>query len=201
MTPLKLYMEENCIVCEFTVFVDDRTDSGEKAREFIEKGLLRMERTYQTEEGEVDLRVKVTFVDEFSFGAVNTRIISLYPEERRWYKRGYNVSREYIGARHKGVFKFVRFVYRMPDVVINLRGRNLEDEGSMNFLCSVVQHEFGHVLGFRDQYRRKTFQKRRAHISDRDIMYRTGNRQEFMEYHIKRLKRCAQKGKPPFFMS
>lgn len=201
MKPLKLYMEENSIVCEFSVYVDDRTNSGEKARELIEKGLLRMEKAYITNEGDVTLRVKVNFAEKFSFSAVNTRIISQYPEERRWYKRGYNVSREYIGARHKGVFKFLRFVYRMPDVVINLRGRNLEDESSMNFMCSVVQHEFGHVLGFRDQYRRKTFAKRKANISDRDIMYRTGIRQEFMEYHIKRLKRCAQKGKPPFFMS
>lgn len=201
MKPLKLYIEDSRIVCEFTVYVQDTTDSGEKARELVEKGLMRMAGVYQTEKGEVELAVKVNFKDEFSFGAVNTRIINKYPEERRWYKRGYNVSREYIGARHKGVFKFLRFLYRIPDVVINLKNRSLFEENEMLFMCSVVQHEFGHVLGFRDQYRRKTFAKRRADISDRDIMYRIGNRQEFMEYHIKRLKRYAEKGKPPYFMS
>ena len=79
----------------------------------------------------------------------------------------------------------------------NLGGRDAQSEAGYGLLRSVVQHEFGHVLGFKDQYRGKKGVKRSAKVENRDLMYRTGVSQHFMEYHIRRLYECAAKGRLP----
>lgn len=83
---------------------------------------------------------------------------------------------------------------------INLSGKDMENPWNRAVVASVVQHEFGHVLGFRDKYkcRKRKFIKRNPNVSDSDIMYRVGDAQGFMEYHINRLKECASRGKLPF---
>lgn len=71
-------------------------------------------------------------------------------------------------------------------------------KGSGGVICSVIQHEFGHVLGFKDKYRMRNFKKKNEDVDDGDIMYRVGEAQKFMEYHIRRLRSCADKGNIPF---
>ena len=41
----------------------------------------------------------------------------------------------------------------------------------------MIQHEFGHVLGFKDKYRMRNFKKKNEDVDDEDIMYRVGEAQ------------------------
>lgn len=197
MRPLALSMEGGCIVCRLAVYVEDRSGRGEDMPALIASGIRRMEGEYSLGNSPVGLRVELTLADTFRLGAVNLRVIDKTPEVRRWYSPGYNVSRAYFGARRIGLLKLWRYIFRRPDVYINLKGRDLAQPAGLEAVRSVVQHEFGHVLGFRDQYRRKSFAKRRADIADDDIMYRTGSGQRFMGYHIARLSKYARRGRLP----
>ena len=200
MKPLRLYMEENRVMCAFTLHIDVRAGEPELMKDIIRRGLNRMEGEYPTEIGPVEIGVKVDFADEFSLGAVNVRVEDKYPVNRKWYSTRMNVSRAYFGTRRKGLMKLARYLWKMPDVFINISGRDMTQERNQAILASVVQHEFGHVLGFKDKYRHKKhkFVKSKSSVADRDIMYRVGDAQEFMEYHIKRLKECAEREKLPF---
>jgi len=131
-------------------------------------------------------------------GAVNVRIIDETPVIRKWYSPRINVSRAYYGTRRKGLLKLERFIMRKPDVYINLAGKDVQDQRQRGVTCSVIQHEFGHVLGFKDKYRMRNFKKKNEDVDDGDIMYRVGEAQKFMEYHIRRLRSCADKGNIPF---
>ena len=200
MKPLRLYMEGNRVICAFTLYIDVRGGEPELMKDIICRGLNRMEGEYPTQRGTVEIGVKVDFADEFSYGAVNVRVEDKYPIVRKWYSPRINVSRAYPGARRKGLLKLTRYLWRMPDVFINIGGRDVTQERGRAMIASVVQHEFGHVLGFKDKYRYKKhkFIKSKSTVADRDIMYRTGDAQGFMEYHIKRLKECAEREKLPF---
>lgn len=200
MTPLKLYMEGDKVICAFTLHIDVGSGEPECIMDIIRRGLSRMEGVYDTESGSVEIGVKAEFADKFSFGAVNVRVEDKTPVIRKWYSPHMNVSRAYIGARRKGLLKLTRYLWQMPDVFINIAGRDMEDPRSQAIMASVVQHELGHVLGFKDKYKYKKhkFIKSKSSVSNRDIMYRVGDAQGFMEYHIKRLKECAGKGKLPF---
>ena len=46
---------------------------------------------------------------------------------------------------------------------------------------------------FKDKYRMRNFKKKNEDVDDGDIMYRVGEAQKFMEYHIRRLRSCADK--------
>lgn len=198
MIPLRLYLSEGRIVAEFTVFVENRSGRERDMEELIARGIRRMEGVYRLGEAEEELAVRLGFAEEFSLGAVNVRVIDRTPEERRFWHRNYNVSRAYFGSRRRGVYKLFRYVFRRPDVFINLKGRDPEDEESVGIICSVVQHEFGHVLGLRDQYKRKSFKKRHEGVDDRDLMYRTGHGQRFMGYQIQRIRGFAARERLPF---
>ena len=54
------------------------------------------------------------------------------------------------------------------------------------------------VQGFKDKNRMRNFKKKNEDVDDGDIMYRVGEAQKFMEYHIRRLRSCADKGRVPF---
>ncbi len=200
MKPLRLYMEGDKVICDFTLYIEVRAGEPELMMDIIRRGLSRMEGEYSTDGGPVEIGVKVDIADRFSLGAVNVRVEDKTPVIRKWYSPRMNVSRAYIGARRKGLLKLARYLWRRPDVFINIAGRNMENPRSRAILACIVQHEFGHVLGFKDKYRYKKhkFVKSKSTVADRDIMYRTGDAQGFMEYHIKRLKECAAKGKLPF---
>jgi len=197
MKPLSLYVENGRIVCEFSVFVESRAMEGEAAFTLIERGLRRMEGEYETACGAQTLEVRINRAEAFSISAVNVRVTDSTPVIRRWYDPRINVSRQYIGTRRRGIFKFWRWVFRKPDIFINLAGRNPDFPPSREAIISVVQHEFGHVLGLRDQYRRRDQKKRRPEVADCDIMYRTGPGQAFMGYQIERIKLCAARGSLP----
>lgn len=200
MKPLQLYMEGDKVICAFTLHIDVGAGEPELMAEIISRGLHRMEGLYDTDDGTVEIGVKLKFADKFSFGAVNVRVEDKTPVIRKWYSPRMNVSRAYIGARRRGLLKLTRYLWKMPDVFINIAGRDMENPRNQAIMASVVQHEFGHVLGFRDKYKYKKhkFIKRGASVADGDIMFRVGDAQRFMEYHIKRLKECAEKGKLPF---
>ena len=200
MKPLRLYMEGDRVMCAFTLYIDVRAGDPELMKDIIRRGLSRIAGEYCTEDAPVEIGVKVDFADEFSFGAVNVRVEDKYPVIRKWYSPRMNVSRAYFGARRKGLMKLARYLWKMPDVFINIAGRDMDNLRNQAILASVVQHEFGHVLGFKDKYRCKNhkFIKSKSSVGDRDIMYRVGDAQGFMEYHIKRLKECAEKEKLPF---
>ena len=200
MKPLRLYMEGNRVMCAFTLHIDVRAGNPELMTDIIRRGLSRMEGEYHTQGGSVEIGVRVDFADEFSLGAVNVRVEDKYPVVRKWYSPRMNVSRAYVGTRRKGLMKLTRYLWSMPDVFINIAGRDMTQERNQAILASVVQHEFGHVLGFKDKYRCKKhkFIKSKSSVADRDIMYRVGDAQGFMEYHIKRLKECAEREKLPF---
>lgn len=198
MMPLKLYLSGESIVAEFTVFVENRCGCQCDVRELIAGGIRRMEGLYRIEDAQQEVSVGLKFLEEFSIGAVNVRVIDRTPEERRFWHRNYNVSRAYFGSRRRGILKLFRYVFRRPDVIINLKGRDPEDPASAEIIYSVVQHEFGHVLGLRDQYKRRTFKKRCAWVDDRDLMYRTGHGQRFMGYQIKRIKGFAARKRLPY---
>ncbi|MBQ2985472.1 MAG: hypothetical protein IJB30_02095 [Clostridia bacterium] len=200
MKPLKLYMEGDKVICAFTLHIDVGWGEAELMTDIIRRGLSRMEGVYQTSGGPVEIEVRAELAERFSLGAVNVRVENKTPVIRKWYSPRMNVSRAYIGARRKGLMKLTRYLWRMPDVFINIAGRDMEIPRNQAILACIVQHEFGHVLGFRDKYRYKKhrFIKSKSSVVDRDIMYRIGEAQGFMEYHIKRLKECASKGKLPF---
>lgn len=200
MKPLRLYMEGDRVMCAFTLHIDVRAGDPELMKDIIRRGLNRIEGEYPTQSGPVNIGVKVDFTDEFSMGAVNVRVEDKYPVIRKWYSPRMNVSRAYFGARRKGLMKLARYLWKMPDMFINIAGRDMDNPRNQAILASVVQHEFGHVLGFKDKYRCKKhkFIKSKSSVADRDIMYRVGDAQGFMEYHIKRLKECAEKEKLPF---
>lgn len=200
MKPVELYMEEGRVICSFTLHIDVRAGEQERSTELVLSGLRRMEGIYDTADGPVEIAVKTELTDRFSFGAVNVRVEDKTPVIRKWCSPKMNVSRAYIYARYRGLMKLTRFVWRKPDVFINLSGKDMENPWNRAVVASVVQHEFGHVLGFRDKYkcRKRKFIKRNPNVSDSDIMYRVGDAQGFMEYHINRLKECASRGKLPF---
>ena len=200
MKPLRLYMEGDRVMCAFTLYIDVRAGDPELMKDIIRRGLNRIAGEYPTQSSPVNIGVKVDFTDEFSMGAVNVRVEDKYPVIRKWYSPRMNVSRAYFGTRRKGLMKLARYLWKMPDVFINISGRDMTQERNQAILASVVQHEFGHVLGFKDKYRHKKhkFVKSKSSVADRDIMYRVGDAQGFMEYHIKRLKECAEREKLPF---
>ena len=200
MKPLRLYMEGDKVICAFTLHIDVRSGETELMKEVISRGLSRIEGEYPTDEGPVNIGVKVDFAERFSFDAINVRVEDKTPVVREWYSPRMNVSRAYFGTRRKGLLKLIRCIWKMPDVFINTAGRDMDIPRNQTIMAFVVQHEFGHVLGFRDKYKYKKhkFVKSKSSVADRDIMYRLGESQGFMEYHIKRLKECAKKGKLPF---
>lgn len=200
MKPLRLYMEGEKVICAFTLHMDIRRGDEELLKEILLRGLHRMEGEYETDAGHVEVGVRVELADKFSFGAVNVRVEDKIPVVRKWYSPKLNVSRAYLGTRRRGALKLARYVWKMPDVFINTAGRDMEDHRCQAVVCSIVQHEFGHVLGFRDKYKYKhnKFSKSSLSVGDGDIMFRVGTSQRFMEYHIKRLKECAKKGRLPF---
>ncbi len=200
MKPLELYMEEGRVICAFTLYIDVRAGEPEEMKELIIRGLKRMEGIYHTEDGPVEIGIRAALVDRFSLGAVNVRVEDKTPVIRKWYSPHINVSRAYVYARYRGLMKLTRYLWKRPDVFINLSGRDMQNPRNQAIAAAVVQHEFGHVLGFRDKYKCKKhkFIKRSPDVADRDIMYRVGDAQGFMEYHIKRLKECAMRGRLPF---
>ena len=200
MKPLRLYMEGDQVICAFALHIDIRAGEPELMADIVSRGLSRMAGEYQTENGPVKIGVRVEYTDEFSFDAVNVRVEDKTPVIRKWYSPKMNVSRAYFGARRKGLLKLMRYIWKKPDVFINIAGRDMEHPRNQAILACIVQHEFGHVLGFRDKYKYKNhkFIKSKSTVPDRDIMYRIGDGQGFMDYHIKRLKECAQKEKLPF---
>ena len=200
MKPLRLYMDGDKVICAFTLHIEICSGEPELMRDIICRGLNRIEGEYPTEDGPVQIGVKIIFADKFSFGAINVRVEDVTPVVREWYSPRMNVSRAYMGTRRKGLLKLARYLWNMPDVFINIAGRDMTEERSRAIMASVVQHELGHVLGFKDKYRCKKhkFTKSKSSVADRDIMYRTGDAQVFMEYHIKRLKECAKREKLPF---
>ena len=200
MKPLRLYMEGDRVICAFTLYIDVRAGEPEQMRDIIRRGLSRMEGRYDTDNGPVEIGVRVDIVERFSLGAVNVRVENKTPVIRKWYSPRMNVSRAYWDARRKGLLKLTRYLWRRPDVFINIAGRDMENPRNQAITAMIVQHEFGHVLGFKDKYRyrKHKFSKSKSSVADRDIMYRIGEGQGFMEYHIKRLKECAAKGRLPF---
>ncbi len=198
MKPLELYKDGEKVVCAFTLYIDPGAEEPDEMRRLILDGLGRIAGRYDTGQGPVEVEVRVDISDKFRFGAVNVRIIDETPVIRKRYSPRINVSRAYYGARRRGLLKLGRFILRKPDVYINLSGRDMQDQRQRGVICSVIQHEFGHVLGFKDKYRMKSFRKKNEDVDDRDIMYRVGDAQKFMEYHIRRLKSCADKGRIPF---
>lgn len=200
MKPLRLYMDGEKVMCAFTLHIEVRSGDPELMKELILRGLSRIEGEYVTENGPVEVGVSAETADEFSFGALNLRVEDKFPIVRKWYSPAMNVSRAYIGARRRGLMKLIRYLWKMPDVFINTAGRDMANPRNQAILASIVQHELGHVLGFRDKYvyKKHKFIKSRDSVADRDIMYRTGEAQGFMEYHIKRLKQCAKRERLPF---
>ena len=199
MKPLKLYMDGEKVICAFTLHIDVQNGDPEFMRELVIQGLHRMEGLYETKDGPVELGVEVNITDKFSLGAVNVRVEDKTPVIRGRYNPRINISRAYFGSGRKGLLKFSRYVWKKPDVFINTAGRDMENPRSRAIICGIVQHEFGHVLGFKDKYtyKKKNYRKSSPAVQDRDIMFRIGGGQEFMEYHITRLKQCAVKGKTP----
>ncbi len=198
MRPLRLYEENGAVVCEFTLHIDARAAEPEEARKLILEGMDRIAGEYAMADRTVSVKVRVNIAERFSLGAINVRLIDKTPVIRRWYDPRVNVSRAYFGTRRMGLQKLLRFVLRRPDIYINLSGRSISEPAQRAVTCSVIQHEFGHVLGFADKYRPRSFKKKSQAVDDRDIMYRVGNAQGFMEYHIKRLECCAKRGRLPF---
>lgn len=198
MKPLALYRDGERAVCAFSLYIDSRTGEPEEMERLLLDGLGRIAGRYDTAEGPVEVEVRVNIAGKFSLGAVNVRVVDETPVIRKRYSPRINVSRAYYGARRKGLLKLMRFIMRKPDVYINLAGKDAQNQRQRGIICSVIQHEFGHVLGFKDKYRMRNFKKKNEGVEDGDIMYRVGDAQRFMEYHIRRLKSCADKGRVPF---
>lgn len=198
MRPLALYRDGERVVCAFTLYIESKLGDADELRRLMLEGLGRIGGRYQTGEGPVEVEARADITDRFSFGALNVRIIDETPVIRKWYSPKINVSRAYYGARRRGLLKLQRFIWRKPDLYINLAGRDIRDARQRGVVCSVIQHELGHVLGFKDKYRMRSFKKKNGSVEDGDIMYRVGPAQRFMEYHIRRLKSCADKGRIPF---
>ena len=145
----------------------------------------------------MNFQVNIVEAENFSLDALNIRVYDKTPVIRGPLNPRVNVSRAYFFSGWTGPFKLERYLLRLPDIFINLGGRNIKTEAGYKLVRSVVMHEFGHVLSFRDQYRGKAGKKRNASVENRDIMYRTGDSQRFMEYHIRRLYHCAEREKLP----
>ena len=85
MKPLRLYMEGDRVICAFTLYIDVRAGEPEQMRDIIRRGLSRMEGRYDTDNGPVEIGVRVDIAERFSLGAVNVRVEVLK-------SKGYNVS-------------------------------------------------------------------------------------------------------------
>ncbi|MEG1547295.1 MAG: hypothetical protein RR527_00975 [Clostridia bacterium] len=198
---LRLYMQGDTIVVALRVYIDARAGDSKIAREMIADGirLIESHSPYQVCGKSTALKVELTMADRFALDCVNVRVYDKTPIVRRMYDPRVNVSRAYFGAKWIGPFKLSRFLMRFPDVFINIAGRDITQPLGYAQTCSVVLHEFGHVLGFADKYRYrgKVCGKRSEDVADDDIMYRTGACQHLMEYHILKLRGCAQKGRLP----
>ena len=197
--PVRLYMEGDTVVLEVRVYLDIRTEDVPLAREMALAGLRRAGdmSPYQCGGRDISIRVDVEETDGFSLDAVNLRVYDITPVVRWRLSPKYNVSHAFLGAARPGLGKLIRRAAGVPDISINLGGRDIHTERGMTLMQTVVMHEFMHVISFMDKYRGKKGKKLRRSVQDRDIMYRTGGSQRLMEYHVKRLADCAKKGKLP----
>ncbi|MDO5112543.1 MAG: hypothetical protein Q4E65_09570 [Clostridia bacterium] len=159
---------------------------------------LQTHAPYQLPDGPMQVCTQIAWAEKFSPDAINVRIEDKPMRRRHGLLRLFNtVSRVYFGARRRGPCKLMRFLLGMPDMFINIAGRDLHDPVQYALMVSVVAHEFAHVWGCRDQYRFRDDAKRRPNVADGDLMYRTGPHQRLQPYHIQGLCACAKRGKLP----
>ena len=182
------------------VYFDIRVENKEAALRLLSDGIRRIasQSPYWAEGREITVCSEFETVPDFSAHSVNVRVVDQPVIRRYGIMRLFNtVSRAYPGAGRSGLFKWIRRALRFPDVVINIGGKNLENAADYGLLCSVVEHEFAHVWGCGDQYKLRNDQKRKPHVAEDDLMYRTGVFQRMQGYHIAKLCAFAKKGKLP----
>lgn len=191
---------EDTLLLATRVHVDNRLPDAALGMRLLMDGVAHVQRhaPYSLPQGKVRACTRIEYARAFSLDALNVRLQDKPMRRRHGLLRLFNtVSRVYIGARRHGLFKLVRFLVRMPDMFINIGGRDLSDPVQYELMVSVVAHEFAHVWGCRDQYRFRDDAKRSAAVEDCDLMYRTGPRQHLQAYHIQGLCACAKRGKLP----
>ncbi len=182
------------------VYVDARIEDKALAKQLICDGIARIgeQGPYAIGEKRVEVSSSTEFTERFALDAVNVRVEDVAAARRQGILRIFNtVSRAYMGARFRGLYKFARRLLHFPDVFINLAGRDITQSAQYALECSVVAHEFAHVWGCADQYKYKNDEKRSPSVAADDLMYRTGASQRMQPYHIERFCMCAKKGKLP----
>ena len=201
LKPVRIYMENGDIVLKFRLYLDIRTEDRQLARELILSGIKRAQEQspYSVRGRDVNIRVETEETEAFSLDAVNVRVYDITPVVRKRFSPKRNVSRAFLGAAHIWTDKLTRRIVGMPDVYINIAGRDIASARGMLLMQSVVLHEFMHVISFKDKYKGRGEKQKKLNkrVQDRDIMYRTGGSQRLMEYQVKRLLDCAERGKLP----
>ncbi len=194
---LRLYMENGVLHMAFRLYVDVCRVAPDEAQRMVDAGVRRYEALspYTVCGQDVPVRVHIEYAPRFGLDCVNVRVYDKTPVRRRMLDPRINVSRAYFGTRRRGTLKLMRFIMRKPDVYINYAGRDLQTQAGRTLVEAVVMHEFGHVLGLKDKYRRLSGKKRGAGVQDRDFMYRTGGGQRPMEYQMAYLLHVAERGR------
>jgi hypothetical protein len=198
--PVEVSFREGVLFIRIRLYIDIRDDRTETLRKIVTDGVERIQTQSPYETDGVYLPVKTEIIEEKRpcICAVNVKVYEKLPVVRKRYLPWCNVSRAYIGSGRAGLFKLLRWCFGMPDICINVGGRQIGTEFQRLGMQSVVQHEFGHILGFKDKYNYRTMQKSKIGVQDSDVMFRTGQDQRFMGYQIRHLLAAAKKGRLPY---
>jgi hypothetical protein len=138
--PVEVSVREGVLFIRFRLYIDIRMDNAEAMKEIVINGAKRIQAQSPYEIDGVYLPVKTEIIEEKQPGicSVNVRAYEKLPVVRKRYLPWCNVSRAYIGSGRAGPFKFIRWCLGMPDICINLGGRQIETERQRLGMQSVV---------------------------------------------------------------